>query len=934
MPSKGDDTESEATVTTRRTALRLGLSGIVASTIGTTTTAAQEAGTEEWAFSPDDYVRSSPTVISGTVFVGSADGTLHAVDAETGTEQWAFESGSAILQSSPTVVDGTVFIGNTDGTLYAVDAETGTEQWAFETGSQVRSSPTVTNGTVFVGSWDSNLYAVDAETGTEEWAFETGDRVDSSPTVVDGTVFVGSGGGSPDDTNLYAVDAETGTEQWAFETGGSVISSPTVADGTVFVGSDDSNLYAVDAETGTEEWAFETGRDVWSSPTVVDETVFVGSLDGNLYAVDAEMGTEQWTFETDAGVFSSPTVVDGTVFVGSGEVPPEPPDDTNLYAVDAETGTEQWAFETGWSVRSSPTVVDGTVFVGSGDNTLYAVNTGVSGSSEDSRAMLGTLGHHDEPDPEADTNTEGTEAGTDTGEEVESGPEITSIHSRLEVIFAGIGVSGLVAGYAGWRYVSADDTTTEEADDAPTAADSTVASATEPEQTVHDERTTAESAQSAAAQLVEKATTAQSNQDFGTSVDSYRAALEKYQTALEVLGAGATEQRSEIENAVESTRADLEAVKSQREAYQRAESQLQAAETSITTAETELDDGNAQHALEQFETASERLDIISSSIQEYNFDGLADQLEELQNQCQRGRNKAKEMLSSSSTTGTIPETIPSPPKLSLTYDAIKKGDPIGSGGNADVYRATATTESSEVELALKEPRMSGTIDTSTIDQMLTEAETWQQLDDHDHIVSVVDYGSDPLPWIAMEYMDGENLADRAGELDFEQALWTAISITKAVRHAHRRGIAHLDLKPANILFGEVADAWDVPKVGDWGLSKHLLQHSKSVEGMSPHYAAPEQFDEDFGSADDITDIYQLGTVFYQLFTGQPPFEGQTYRVMDKIKNEDPIPPSDIVDVPPELDDILLTALAKDKADRYETVVYFRDELQELWDERH
>ena len=815
-------------------------------------------------------------------------------------------------------MDGTVFVGSDDNNLYAVDAETGTEQWAFETGDSIgRSSPTVVDETVFVGSWDENLYAVDAETGAEQWAFQTGDWVWSSPTVVDGTVFVGSR-----DNSLYAVDAETGTEQWAFETSGLVWSSPTVVDGTVFVGSLDGNLYAVDAETGTEQWAFETGRQVISSPTVVGGTVFVGSQDNNLYAIDAETGTEEWAFEAGSDVLSSSTVVGGTVFVGS--------DDNNLYAVDAETGTEQWAFETGWSVISSPTVVDGTVFVGSNDNNLYAVDAGVSGSSEGSRAMLGTLGHHDDWQYANQSITI---------------PAYALYMSRVRnntLLLAGLagGLGSVTGGYLLRRRIQSIKQSQEEISE-PTsedvvsdAAEVNMQSTTATVEPSVDSGSPASEHRASAETAIEAAVTAKSNNDFSEAIDAYNDAINKYQAALSALGAGATAKRSEIEDAIESTRAELETIKTKREAYQQAEAELQATETSITTGEAALDDGNAERALEQFDTASERLDTISRSIQEYNFDGLADQLEELQNQCQRGRDKAKEMLSSSSTTGTIPETIPSPPRLSFAYDAIKKGDAIGSGGNADVYRATATTESGEVELALKEPRMSGTIDTSTIDQMLTEAETWQQLDDHDHIVSVVDYGSNPLPWIAMEYMDGSHLADRAEDFEFKQALWTAICITKAVRHAHRRGIAHLDLKPTNILFREVADAWDIPKVGDWGLSKHLLQHSKSVEGMSPHYAAPEQFDEDFGSADDITDIYQLGTVFYELFTGQPPFEGQTYRVMDKIKNEDPIPPSDIGDIPPEVDHILLTALAKDKADRYETVVYLRDELQELWEEHH
>jgi len=231
---------------------------------------------------------------------------------------------------------------------------------------------------------------------------------------------------------------------------------------------------------------------------------------------------------------------------------------------------------------------------------------------------------------------------------------------------------------------------------------------------------------------------------------------------------------------------------------------------------------------------------------------------------------------------------------------------------------------------IKERRMTGTLHTDAVKRMLNEAETWSKLDDHDHIVDVVDYGGEPVPWIAMEHMDGGHLGGRIGEMDMSQALWTAISITGAVRHAHRRGVAHLDLKPENILFRKVKDTWDVPKVADWGLSKHLLEHSKSVEGLSPQYAAPEQFDDAFGSADDLTDVYQLGAVSYELFTGRPPFEGAPANAMRKVLNEPPMPPSEIADVPEELDEVLLTALAKEKEDRYDSVLYIRDALQALF----
>jgi len=111
--------------------------------------------------------------------------------------------------------------------------------------------------------------------------------------------------------------------------------------------------------------------------------VFLGGV-GTVAGQDAS--TEKWNYTTGDDVFSSPTVVSGTVYVGS--------DDDSLYAIDAETGDEEWNYTTGDDVRSSPTVVDGTVYVGSYDDNLYAINTDHNKSSEGSRVLQGTLGHH------------------------------------------------------------------------------------------------------------------------------------------------------------------------------------------------------------------------------------------------------------------------------------------------------------------------------------------------------------------------------------------------------------------------------------------------------------------------------------------------------------------------------------------------------------
>jgi outer membrane protein assembly factor BamB len=243
--------------------------------------------------------------------------------AAPGDKEWSYSTG-ANVDNAPTVVDGTVYVGSDDGNVYALDASSGTEEWSFTTGGQVASAPTVVDGTVYVGSTDNNVYALDAATGNEEWSYSTGNDVkESSPTVADGTVYIGS-----TDNNVYALDSADGSKQWSYSTGGSLYSSPTVADGTVYIGSYDNNkVHALDADDGSKQWSYSTGANVDNAPTVADGTVYIGSRDNNLYALDASTGNEEWSFTAGSSVGSPPTVVDGTVYIGS--------DDNNVYALEA-----------------------------------------------------------------------------------------------------------------------------------------------------------------------------------------------------------------------------------------------------------------------------------------------------------------------------------------------------------------------------------------------------------------------------------------------------------------------------------------------------------------------------------------------------------------------------------------------------------------------
>jgi outer membrane protein assembly factor BamB len=334
-----------------------------------------------WLFQTDSIVMfSSPAVVDGVLYIASFDqgahapngqgGFLHAVDAASGTEKWRrrlTDERYSFLRASPAVEGGRVYIGDYSGRIYAVDAATGETLWTHRTSGEIRSSAAVFAGSVFVGSYDGGLYALNAEDGARQWLFQTGAKIFSSPAVAAGTVYVGSTDGA-----LYAVDAITGKQRWRFPTGNQVRSSPALADGTVYVGSMNGKVYALAAGSGAQRWTFATAGSVHGSPAVAYGNVYVGSYDGAVYAIDAASGAKQWSFQTAGEIRSSPVIANGVVYVGS--------HDRSVYALDASSGARlwsyrasivnhpqpplaDWSFPQGWPVvASSPAVSGGMLY--------------------------------------------------------------------------------------------------------------------------------------------------------------------------------------------------------------------------------------------------------------------------------------------------------------------------------------------------------------------------------------------------------------------------------------------------------------------------------------------------------------------------------------------------------------------------------------------
>jgi serine/threonine protein kinase len=194
---------------------------------------------------------------------------------------------------------------------------------------------------------------------------------------------------------------------------------------------------------------------------------------------------------------------------------------------------------------------------------------------------------------------------------------------------------------------------------------------------------------------------------------------------------------------------------------------------------------------------------------------------------------------------------------------------------------------------------------------------------HPGIVTVFDVEPSPAegqPYIVMEYVDGQPLskllAENDGRLPLGQAVLLAEEVAKALHLAHSQGVIHRDIKPENILVTPEGRA----KIADFGIAR-LDRSQLTLPGRalgSPAYMSPEQLDGE--KIDGRSDLYSLGVVLYTMLTGHRPFQGNsTATVCFKVANRDALPISAWnLESPPELDELVGRAMAKDPAQRFQS----------------
>ena len=257
---------------------------------------------------------------------------------------------------------------------------------------------------------------------------------------------------------------------------------------------------------------------------------------------------------------------------------------------------------------------------------------------------------------------------------------------------------------------------------------------------------------------------------------------------------------------------------------------------------------------------------------------------------------------------------------------------LGEGGMATVYKAKDTLLDRFV--AIKVIR-TDQFAPSMLDEMRKrferEAKALAKLS-HPNIVHVHDYGEfEGAPYLVMEYLSSGTLKDApAGPIPWQRALQILLPIAHALAYAHEHGVIHRDIKPANILLTENG----LPMLSDFGIAKLLGSNdggTLTTAGMSigtPQYMAPEQWT---GQSGPQSDIYSLGVVLYELVTGRKPFTADTPAgVMLKQVNEPlPSPRQFAPDLPEGLEAVLVKALARDPAGRYESMNEFAAALEAL-----
>lgn len=254
---------------------------------------------------------------------------------------------------------------------------------------------------------------------------------------------------------------------------------------------------------------------------------------------------------------------------------------------------------------------------------------------------------------------------------------------------------------------------------------------------------------------------------------------------------------------------------------------------------------------------------------------------------------------------------------------------LGQGSMGVVYLGKDPYINREVSIKVSRPAadMDGRKADRYRERFFLEAQSAGRLM-HPNIVAIYDAGMyKDFCYITMEYIDGptlEKFCCREELLPISKVAEIIISACKALDYAHQQGVIHRDIKPSNIMLNKSSEV----RITDFGIAQIKSEQtiSKGIIG-SPSYMSPEQVKEE--PVKDISDIFSLGCVMYELLTGERAFQGDNYfSIMYKITNDEPVPMRELrPEIPEIMDKIYQKALAKDPELRYQTCMDFAYDLR-------
>lgn len=262
---------------------------------------------------------------------------------------------------------------------------------------------------------------------------------------------------------------------------------------------------------------------------------------------------------------------------------------------------------------------------------------------------------------------------------------------------------------------------------------------------------------------------------------------------------------------------------------------------------------------------------------------------------------------------------------------------IARGGSGAVYRAIQQPIQRPVAIKVMRPDLSEAEQETFEERFLKEASQMGSLQ-HPNIVTVHDFGrtEDGACFIVMELLEGQTLKDAlgSGPMSLEEGLDVCLQLTRGLRHAHRAGMIHRDIKAGNAMVMRDGDGRVQAKLLDFGLVKCTDEVSVASPGVfegTPHYVSPEQARG--LSADFRSDIYSLGVLMYRIFTGRLPYYSRNPMSIAIAHIQEPFPlmcrRAPEVDVPEAIEAVVRRCMEKEPAARYPDATALFDALNDL-----